>query len=225
MIIITGASKGIGRAISLRLLEQGHEIFGLSRNFGCSDFDGHSCDVSDYQDVRKVVKLIKKNKRDVDVLINAAGIASMNLLVTSPPTATSKIINTNLVGTINCCQLFAPLMMRKKKGSIINFSTIAVPLALKGEAIYVASKAGVEGFTRAFSREMADFNIRVNCIAPGPINTDLIKGITDKQISEIIQRQILNRQFDLDDVCDLVDLLLDKKSSSLSGQILNIGGV
>ena len=91
----------------------------------------------------------------------------MNLAVTTPPSMTQKLIQTNLAGTIHCCQLFAPLMIRKKAGSIINFSTIAVTLGLKGESIYAASKAGVEGFSRAFAREMADFDIRVNCIAPG----------------------------------------------------------
>ena len=86
-------------------------------------------------------------------------------------------------------------MIRKKQGTFINFSTIAVPIALKGESIYVASKAGVEDFQEFFAREMADFNIRVNCIAPGPIQTDLIKGITENQISKIISQQIIKKQF------------------------------
>ena len=116
-------------------------------------------------------------------------------------------------------------MIRKKQGTFINFSTIAVPIALKGEFIYVASKAGVEGFSRVFAREMADFNIRVNCIAPGPIQTDLIKGITENQISKIISQQIIKKQFKKNDVCDLIELLIDPKSYSLSGQVLNIGGV
>ena len=76
-------------------------------------------------------------------------------------------------------------MLRQKQGSFINFSTIAVPLGLKGESVYVASKAGVEGFTKTFAKEVANFNIKVNCIAPGPIKTDLIKGVTDKQIQKI----------------------------------------
>ena len=76
-------------------------------------------------------------------------------------------------------------MLRQKMGSFINFSTIAVALALKGESVYAASKAGVETFSRTFAREMADFNVRVNCIAPGPIRTDLLKGITDEQIKRI----------------------------------------
>ena len=95
---------------------------------------------------------------------------------------------------------------------------------MKGESIYVASKAGVEGFTRAFAREMADFNVNVNCIAPGPIGTDLLKGVTSAQISKIVSQQIFQRQFTPDAVCDLVEILLDSRSNALSGQVLHVGG-
>ena len=168
---------------------------------------------------------MKKLKKPIKAIINAAGVASMNMAVTTDEDTVQKIIQTNLVGTIYCCQLFAPLMLRQKKGCIINFSTIAVALALKGESVYAASKAGVEVFSKSFAREMSDFNIRVNCIAPGPIRTDLLKGITDAQIQKITSQQIIPKQFRKSDICDLVELLIDEKASSLSGQVLNIGGV
>ena len=98
-------------------------------------------------------------------------------------------------------------------------------MGLKGESIYAASKAGVEGFTRSFAREMADFNVTVNCIAPGPIDTNLLKGITPEQINKIVSQQIIPRQFSPDSVADLVELLLDSRSNSLSGQVLHVGGV
>ena len=147
----------------------------------------------------------------------------MNLALTTDETTIRKIIETNLIGTINCCQLLSPLMIRNKNGCIINFSTIAVRLALKGESIYAASKAGVEAFSKVFAREMADFNIKVNCIAPGPIKTDLINGVSDSQINKIISQQIIPKQFKKSDICDLVEILIDEKSSSLSGQVLNVG--
>ena len=115
-------------------------------------------------------------------------------------------------------------MIRKKAGSIINFSTIAVTLGLKGESIYAASKAGVEGFSRAFAREMADFDIRVNCIAPGPIKTDLLKGVSDEQIDAIVAQQILPKLFLPDGVADLCEFLLGPQSQSLSGQVLKVEG-
>lgn len=224
MIVVTGASKGLGRAICERLIEKKIEVFGLARKIEDVPFASMSCDVSSYESVKDVAQRLKREGVKVSGLVNAAGIASMNLAVTTPQSVSQKIINTNLLGTIYCCQLIAPLMLRNKNGSIINFSTIAVALGLKGESIYAASKAGVEGFTRSFAREMADFNVRVNCIAPGPIDTSLLKGITSEQINKIVYQQIIPRQFKPDSVADLVELLIDSRSDSLSGQVLHVGG-
>ena len=224
MIIVTGASRGLGRAVAERLISSGRKVLSLSRTSEGAPGDSVTCDVSDYEAVKAVAQSLRKEKREIEGLVNAAGIASMNLAVTTPPSMTQKLIQTNLAGTIHCCQLFAPLMIRKKAGSIINFSTIAVTLGLKGESIYAASKAGVEGFSRAFAREMADFDIRVNCVAPGPIKTDLLKGVSDEQIDAIVAQQILPKLFLPDDVADLCEFLLGPQSQSLSGQVLKVGG-
>jgi len=224
MIIVTGASRGLGRAVAERLISSGREVLSLSRTSEGAPGDSVTCDVSDYEAVKAVAQSLRKEKREIEGLVNAAGIASMNLAVTTPPSMTQKLIQTNLAGTIHCCQLFAPLMIRKKAGSMINFSTIAVTLGLKGESIYAASKAGVEGFSRAFAREMADFDIRVNCVAPGPIKTDLLKGVSDEQIDAIVDQQILPKLFLPEDVADLCEFLLGPQSQSLSGQVLKVGG-
>ena len=186
MIVVTGASEGLGRAICDRLIRKNIDVFGLARNVNEVPFASTSCDVSSYESVKSVAQQLKKDGVKVTGLVNAAGVASMNLALTTPQSVSQTVINTNLLGTIYCCQVLAPLMLRAKQGSIINFSTIAVALGLKGESVYAASKAGVEGFSRSFAREMADFNVRVNCIAPGPINTNLLKGITPEQINKII---------------------------------------
>jgi len=225
VIIVTGASRGLGQAITERLIESGEEVIGLARNTSGLKINAIECDVSDYASVKNASKEVKRIKKPVKAFINAAGVASMNMAVTTDESTVQKLIQTNLVGTIYCCQLFAPLMLRQKQGSFINFSTIAVALALKGESVYAASKAGVESFSRTFAREMADFNVRVNCIAPGPIRTDLLRGITDSQIEKITSQQVIQKQFQKSDICDLVELLLDEKSLSLSGQVLNVGGV
>ena len=225
MIIVTGASRGLGQAIAERLIEKGEDVVGLARSVSGMSIDAIECDVSDYSSVKNASREVKRMKKPVNAFINAAGVASMNMAVTTDKTTVQKLIQTNLVGTIYCCQLFAPIMLRQKHGSFINFSTIAVALALKGESVYAASKAGVESFSRTFAREMADFNVRVNCIAPGPIRTDLLRGITDTQIEKITSQQVIAEQFQKSDVCNLVELLLDERSSSLSGQVLNIGGV
>lgn len=225
MIIVTGASRGLGKAITERLIERGEKVVGLARSTVGLDVDAIECDVSDYTSVKNAAREVKRMKSPVKAFINAAGVASMNMAVTTDESTVQKLIQTNLVGTIYCCQLFAPIMLRQKQGSFINFSTIAVALALKGESVYVASKAGVEAFSRTFAREVADFNVRVNCIAPGPIRTDLLRGITDTQIEKITSQQVIPKQFQKSDICDLVELLIDERASSLSGQVLNVGGV
>lgn len=225
MIIVTGASRGLGEAIAQRLVDRGEEVVGLARSLTDNAIETLECDVSDYQSVKAAARQIKRMKKPLKAFINAAGVASMNMAVTTDERTVQKVVQTNLVGTIYCCQLFAPLMLRQKSGCFINFSTIAVPLALKGESVYAASKAGVESFSRTFAREMADFNVQVNCIAPGPIRTDLLRGITDVQIEKITSQQIIQKQFQKDDVCNLVELLIDDRASSLSGQVLNVGGV
>jgi 3-oxoacyl-[acyl-carrier protein] reductase len=225
MIVVTGASRGLGRALCDRLVARGVPVFGLARQVDGLPFPAATCDVADHDAVRQVAQALRRQAEPVTALVNAAGIASMNLALTTPAAVSRRLIEVNLLGTIHCCQLLAPLMVRQRRGAIINFSTIAVALGLKGESVYAASKAGVEGFSRAFAREMADFDITVNCIAPGPIATDLLKGVSPAQIEAIVARQVLPRQFSADAVCDLVDLLLDPRSQSLSGQVLHVGGV
>ncbi|MDA9937942.1 SDR family oxidoreductase [bacterium] len=225
MIVVTGASRGLGRTISERLINQGHDVFGLARNVEDCTFPSLKCDVADPDSVKAAAKAIKKLKKPVKGLINAAGIASMNLVLTTPPASVQKIISTNLLGTIYTNQSFAPLIIRAGGGAIVNFSTIAVAIGLEGEAVYVASKAGVEGFSRTFAREMSGFGVRVNCIAPGPIHTDLTAGLRQEQLDRIINYQVIRQPFEREAVADLVDLLLDKRSHSIAGQVLHVGGV
>ena len=191
MIIVTGASRGLGQAIAERLIRKGEDVIGLARSVNGMNIDAIECDVSNYTSVKNASRKVKAMKKPLKAFINAAGIASMNMAVTTDESTVQRLIQTNLVGTIYCCQLFAPIMLRQKHGSFINFSTIAVALSLKGESVYAASKAGVESFSRTFAREMADFNVRVNCIAPGPIRTDLLRGISDTQIKNIISQQVI----------------------------------
>jgi 3-oxoacyl-[acyl-carrier protein] reductase len=225
MIIVTGASRGIGEAIAKRLSDSGHEVLGISRTHATNGIMSRQADVSNFSELKKIAKELHAQKIQVTGLVNSAGIASLNLAVLTPPQKVESIIGINLVGTIFSCQAFAPLMIREKKGSIINFSSIAASLSLSGEAIYAASKAGVESFSRTFAREMSGHGIRVNCISPGPIETSLLSGVTDLQISNVVDKQIIKKKFLPSDICDLSDFLLGEKSESLSGAILHVGGV
>jgi 3-oxoacyl-[acyl-carrier protein] reductase len=225
MIIVTGASKGIGFAICERFQGLGLQVLGIARSVENLPFPAIACDVSDYASLKSISKSLHKGDNKVTALINAAGIASMNLALTTPPSVTSKIIEVNLIGTIFASQAFAPLMIRQRYGQIINFSTIAVSLSLKGESIYSASKAGIESFTKSLARELSAHEIRVNCVSPGPIETDLIQGVPQSKINEVVSRQVVQHKMSKSDVCDVIEILLDSRSKSITGQILHIGGV
>lgn len=223
-IVVTGASRGLGAAIASHLAHAGHRVVGVSRSGRAPEgVEAVACDVGNHESVREALKPVMKDKH-LYGLINAAGIASMNLAMATPPETVERIIRTNLIGTINCCIALSRRFARNKAGRIINFSTIAVPISLKGESIYVASKAGVEGFSRSFAREMADFNVTVNVIAPGPIDTDLIAKVPASAIDRIVAHQIIPRKFEKEDIVRLVDLILAEQSYMLSGQIFNVGG-
>jgi 3-oxoacyl-[acyl-carrier protein] reductase len=223
-IVVTGASRGLGRYLSERLVEAGHEVVGLARTIEhVPGVRMIACDVGDADAVTAAFAEIKRSKTFY-ALINAAGIASMNLVLMTPPETIERIVRTNLLGTIYCSQQAGRLLARRRRGRIINFSTIAVSLALKGEAVYAASKAGVETFSRTFAREMGDHDVTVNCIAPGPIDTALIAKVPADKIAAIIDRQAITRRGVPEDVWNIVSLLLDPRSSMVTGDVLHIGG-
>ena len=114
MIVVTGASRGLGDAICHRFIEKGERVIGLARSANGLEFEGISCDVGDYQSVKSAARQIRKIGEPVDAVINAAGVASMNMAVTTDEATVQKLIQTNLVGTIYCCQLFAPILLRQK---------------------------------------------------------------------------------------------------------------
>ena len=224
-VVVTGASRGLGAHCARRLHERGYRVIGLGRKPPKdSPFEIRAADVSDSASVAAALSDMKRDK-SVYALINAAGIASMNLVITTPPETVRRIIQTNLIGTIFCCQAIAPAMIKRGGGRIINFSTLGVPLAIKGEAVYIASKAGIEGFSRAFAREMAPHGVTVNTIAPGPIETALIEKVPPQKIDEVVARQLIPRQGEPEDVWNIVSLLLSAESSMITGQTIHVGGV
>jgi 3-oxoacyl-[acyl-carrier protein] reductase len=225
MIIVTGGSSGLGKAITEDLREAGEEVITISRREEPHDRNHISCDITSYESLKEVYRSLSKSGHPVRALINCSGIASMNLAITTPPSVTEKVIRTNLIGTIYANQIFAPLLIRNKGGRIINFSTIAVHIGLKGESVYVASKAGVEGFSRVFAKELAPFKITVNCIAPGPIKTNLLKGISDDQIQKIVDHQSISLTMKPCAVTEIVNLLLKEESRNITGEVINVGGV
>ena len=223
MIIVTGGSSGLGREIAESLSRSGESVLTISRRK--LDVTSHlQCDLSDYYAVKKTYKEIQKRGEKVSALINCAGIASMNLALTTPPEVTEKIIKTNLIGTIFCNQLFAPLLIKSGGGRIINFSTIAVNLGLKGESIYVASKAGIEGFSRSLARELASFKITVNCISPGPFPFPSVKKDYPDFCDRLKKKNPMAKLGKPDDLKGVFALLATKASDFMTGQNISVDG-
>ena len=224
MYIVTGASRGIGKFIFESLKSKKRNVIGLARKAD-SDKGILECDIGNFDSIKSAHEIIKQKYKKIYALINVAGIASMNLAIAMPEDITRKIINTNLLGTIFLNQIFSPMLIRNNEGRIINFSTIAVNLAIKGESVYTASKAGVESYSRTLAKELSSFNITVNCVAPGPIKTDLTAGVTNKQLEKIINQQIIQKQLNPSDIMDQVELLLSEKARYITGEVITVGGV
>ncbi len=223
-LIITGVSNGIGAYLATQAHEAGYDIVGLSRTKPeASWIDWRCCDVSDPDSVKSAVLDLKRDE-NLYGLINAAGIASMNFTISTPPETANRIIAVNLMGTIYCCSLIGKWLARRGVGRIINFSTIAVPLAIKGESIYAASKAGIETFSRSFAREMGDFAITVNVIAPGPMDTKLIAKVPKEYIDRIVQQQLIRKMGTPADVWNIASFLLSDASSMVTGDVMHVGG-
>jgi len=222
-VVVTGATRGLGGYCAQRLHDAGYRVVGIGRTAATMPFEMRQADVTDADSIKETLSDLRRDA-SVYALVNAAGIASMNLVLTTPPSTVRRIIETNLVGTILCCQAVAPSLIRRGEGRIINFSTLGVPLAIKGEAVYIASKAGVEAFSRVFAREMAPHGVTVNTIAPGPIDTALLEKVPRDRIDDVVARQIIPRQAQLEDVWNIVSLLLRAESSMISGETIHVGG-
>ena len=224
-IIVTGSSSGIGFYLAENLYKSGYQVIGLARNEPKekNNFIFKKCDVRNLDSVKSFFSKVKKDT-DIYGLLNVAGVATMNLLVTTPEETISNIISTNLTGTIYCTKEMIPCFVKSKTGRIINFSSFAVKIGLQGESVYVASKAGVEGFTRSIARELAPFNVTVNCISPGPIKTKLTNKVPSSYIDKVIQQQIINEQCTKEDILKLVKLILNPESDKITGENFVVGG-
>jgi 3-oxoacyl-[acyl-carrier protein] reductase len=226
--LITGASKGIGRALVEHYLNRGHAVVGCSRS--SSDLGGEEyldvrCDVGDEKAVARLLDAVRRKHGRIDNLINNAGIARMNHFLLTPQSTVAALLETNVIGAFVVAREAARLMQRGDGGSIVNLSSIAVPLKLEGEAAYVASKAAVVGLTEVLARELAPMNITVNAVGPGPVQTDLIAGVPAEKMEPLLQRQAIPRHCEFSDVANAIDFFVSSSSRMVTGQTLYLGGV
>ena len=227
-ILITGTSKGIGKYLAEYYLSLGCFVVGCSRSSATISNKNykHFClDISKEQDVKSMFFFVKKELKQLDILINNAGVASMNHSLLTPVSTIKKLFYINVLGTYICCREAVKLMKKTKQGRIINFGSVATPLKLEGEAIYAATKAAVISLTEVFAKEFADFGITVNAVGPTPIKTDLIKSVPKNKLDELLEKQAIKRYGKLKDVSNTIDYLIKPESEFITGQIIYFGGI
>lgn len=231
--LVTGASRGIGQAILQHLLQAGHFVYGTATTEhganAISDMCGNHgrglvVQLSDTESVNDAISSINASDRTVEILVNNAGVAQDGLLMRMSEEMWSNVLETNLTGMYRITKGLLRGMMRSRWGRIINLGSVVGRTGNPGQANYVASKAGIEGFTRALALEVASRKITVNCVAPGFIETDMTATLPEGVVAEFLQRIPLNRLGTVDDVANLVSFLASDAAGYITAQTLHVNG-
>ena len=235
--VITGASRGIGRAAAEALAKQGFRTALIYRNSGTAaeklvsqlrergtDAECYACDVSSFSQVKDVSEKILRRFGRVDVLVNNAGISQIRLFTDITEKDWDRMFDVNVKGIFNCCRHFLPQMISRKSGKIVNISSMWGIQGASCEVHYSASKAAVIGFTKALAQEVGPSGITVNCVAPGVIDTDMnaeLNGEDRKRLSDEIP---LERIGTPGDVADMIAFLASEKAGYITGQVFGVNG-
>lgn len=235
-VLITGSSRGIGKAIAVRFAKEGYNVVINGANnkealqqtkyeieqyqVSCLAFLG---DMGSYEKAKEMYTQIRKKFGKLDVLVNNAGISYVGLLTDMSPEDWNKVITSNLTSVFNCSSLAIPDMVRNKKGKIINISSVWGSVGASCEVAYSASKGGMNTFTKALAKELAPSNIQVNAIACGAIDTDMNLFLSKEELKSLTDEIPTGRLGRPDEVADLVYQLADK-NEYLTGQIIGLDG-
>jgi 3-oxoacyl-[acyl-carrier protein] reductase len=235
--LITGASKGIGKAISELFAKEGADLVLVSRNISklhefsetlASEFGikayCYEGDVRNHESIKSIFKDLSEDGIYIDILVNNAGIMIDATLQMMKDEVIQDIFETNVYGTMFCSQLAIKPFLRRRKGSIINLSSIIGTNGNLGQSIYGSSKAAVIGFTKSLSKELAPLNIRVNAIAPGFIDTDMTKGMNPSFYEKNIESIGMKRIGKPEDVARVALFLASDLSEYVTGQIVGVDG-
>lgn len=231
--IVTGASKGIGLAIANQLVNDNYYVIGthtqnydqaFKDNIENENFKLVNLDVTDYKSVVSFAKEIVKDFNKIDLLVNNAGIVNDKLMMSMKLDDFTSVIDVNLVGVFNMINAFTRSMLKARTGSIVNIASVIGEIGNVGQANYAASKAGVIGLSKSLSKEFASRGVRVNCVAPGFIETSMTDSLSDSTKEWILDRVPLKELGQAEDVAYAVSFLASDKAKYITGQVLNVCG-
>ncbi len=230
--IVTGASRGIGECSARELSKIGYTVCLVCRNNIdkanniADEINGYAyqCDISDKNAVTRLINDIFEKFGRVDLLVNNAGIALTQLFHQVSEEDVAYIYGTNLFGTLNITRSVLPMMISQKSGNIINISSIWGEVGASCEVDYSVTKSAIIGFTKALAKEVGPSNIRVNCVSPGVIDTDMMAQYSEWDKTELCNETPLSRIGSPFDVANAVCFLASDKSDFITGQVLSVGG-
>ena len=232
--LVTGASRGIGRAIAVSLAKQGAKVIGTATSeagaAAISEYlaEGGKGVVLDVNDAARAVALIDEIQKEfgtaVTILVNNAGITQDQLAMRMKDEEWDSVIATNLTSVARLSRAVLRGMMKAKHGRIINITSVVGSAGNAGQMNYAAAKAGVAGMSRALAREIGSRNITVNCVAPGFIDTDMTKTLSEQQITALLQQVPLGRLGMPEDIASAVSFLASPQASYITGTTLHVNG-
>ena len=231
--IVTGGAKGIGRAAVKKLLSEGASVDvwdldekagnDLSEKLG-SQVSFRKVDVSKIEEVETAVKNVIEKYSKIDILVNNAGITMDSSLKKMTPEQWQKVIDVNLTGVFNCTKIVSKHMLEKQTGVILNATSVVGIYGNFGQTNYVASKAGVIGMTKVWARELGRKGIRVNAVAPGFIETEMVAAMPDNVLDGMRDKTPLNRLGKPEDIANAYAFLASDEASFINGAVLSVDG-
>lgn len=234
--LVTGASRGIGKAIALRLGQEGSTVIGTATSANGADCitkaleaanikgRGVVLDIADPASVDRALVEIENQFAMPSILINNAGVTADNLFLRMGLEEWTKVIETNLTGTYRLIHACLRPMVKQRFGRIVNMSSVVGITGNAGQANYSAAKAGIIGLTKSLARELGSRNITVNAVAPGFIDTDMTRALTEEQHEKLIQQIPLSRMGQPEEIAHVVAFLVSPQASYITGETLHVNG-
>ncbi|OHB88492.1 MAG: 3-oxoacyl-[acyl-carrier-protein] reductase [Planctomycetes bacterium RIFCSPHIGHO2_02_FULL_50_42] len=235
--IVTGGTRGIGRAIALELARNGADVaFSYAKNVEkAKEVEGEikklgvkalamQSDVANFNQSKEMVNNAIKELGRIDLLVNNAGITRDKILMMMSEEDWKAVIDTNLSGVFNCSKAAVVPMMKQRSGSIINITSVSGLVGMAGQTNYSSSKAGIIGFTKALAKEVARRGVRVNAVAPGFIETEMVQALDQKYIDEMLKLIPLGRVGKAEEVARVVAFLASDDASYITGHVINVDG-